>query len=179
MNNQYLIGVTDLTPAEIIALWSMRTRVRHGPDSPLLVKGFCSAFGLSNVESALAYFESAFRILANHVKYDLWLLSPGCDFLSRGEAFLLHFLASVQSDRTALSKELAGTLVTSDWVYPFYNRLQGWVSVFRERHLYLPLRSGLSPRNGIEVGRDLGKGTLKLANAYQLEKQEVFSLSYC
>ena len=93
--------VGRLGTGEQLVLWALRQRLRDGePASPVLVRGFRLAFGLAELEPALAAFEDLCRALDERAAGpDPWLLPLRCAYVSAGERTVLALVASAQAGK--------------------------------------------------------------------------------
>jgi hypothetical protein len=101
--------VGQLAPTEQFLLWALRRRTTDGgATSPVLVHGFCLAFGLAQVEPALAAFERFCALVEAEGLRDQGLLPLVCPCVSAGEQRLLAILLA---PRPAIAEALARLVV--------------------------------------------------------------------
>jgi hypothetical protein len=101
--------VGQLAPTEQFLLWALRRRTTDGGTiSPVPVHGFCLAFGLAQVEPALAAFERFCALVEAEGLRDQGLLPLVCPCVSAGEQRLLAILLA---PRPAIVEALARLVV--------------------------------------------------------------------
>ncbi len=101
--------VGQLAPGEQFLLWALRRRVTDGGcASPLLVHGFRLAFGLAELERALATFERLCEVIETGGLRDQGLLPLRCPCVSADEQRLL---AMVLAPQPAITEALARLIV--------------------------------------------------------------------
>lgn len=105
--------VGQLGPGEQFVLWALRQRLGDevGAASPSLLRGFRLAFGLAEIEAALAAFEGLFRALLHGARpgeVDVLPLRSAC--VSAGERAVLRLVVAAQAGERFLLEALADRL---------------------------------------------------------------------
>ncbi len=107
--------VGQLGPGEQFVLWALRQRLRDGEvPSPAFLHGFRLAFGLAQLEPALASFERLFRALHEHCRRDLGLFPLRCACVSADEQAIIALVAAAQAGEGPWLDALVARLVGPD-----------------------------------------------------------------
>jgi hypothetical protein len=107
--------ISQLGPGEQFVLWALRQRLRDGKGpSPAFLHGFRLAFGLAQLEPALANFECLFRALHEHCRRDLGLFPLRCACVSADEQAVIALVAAAQAGEGPWLDALVARLVGPD-----------------------------------------------------------------
>ena len=87
--------------------------------------------------SALASFEAAYRLLADHGARVLTLLSPPCGFVTHDEICLLALCRAVQAGDRANARRQAGPLAGPAWSPFLLASVERFTRLLAERSLRL------------------------------------------
>ena len=104
--------IDALAAPDRFVLWALRQRLAGtGGCSSLVSTGFRRVLDAGHATPALAAFEAAYRVLADHGVRSLRLLPPSCGFITHDEVGLLSLCCATQSGPAASVCRQAGALV--------------------------------------------------------------------
>lgn len=134
--------VTALAPAEQLLVWAFRRRLHDAAAGPAcLAHGFRLAFGLAQVEAALAAFERLFELLAHHARADIVLSPLSCRRVSPDEERIMALAGALQHGRPAAAGIMAGSLVEPGSAAGLWEAMAAFVRLLTLADLGLPARS--------------------------------------
>lgn len=140
--------VLALSTAEQFALWSLRHRRAFPWDGDILAEGFFRAFGVVEVEEALAAFAAFCDPIGRHGRRRLSLNGCRCRALAADERCLLILLGAAQGGALRHSQALADWLCRPAGQEALVDSAGRLARSFRSRGLLLPQPIGNNPCGG-------------------------------
>lgn len=130
----------QLRTAELFVVWSLRHARARPWDSCALAEAHLRAFGLAEVERALAGFAALRGALAMHARRRLSLNGCACGAVSADERAVLTLVAAAQADAQAHADALAAWLCRPAGQPPLIEAARAYAAALARRGLLLPLR---------------------------------------
>ena len=132
------MATDGLAAPDIFVLWTLRQRLAGAGGCRRLVSmGFHRVLGAEHAGPALAAFEAAYQVLADHGRRTLMLLPPSCGFITHDEVRFLSLCCATQSGRNASARREATWLVGPVWSPFLFASLERLTCVFARRSLRL------------------------------------------
>ena len=132
------MAIDGLTTPDVFLLWALRQRLSGpGDHDGLISTGFRRVLGSVHATPALAAFEAACRVLADHGVRPVRLLPPSCRFITHDEARLLSLCRATQSGSDTSGRLQADTLVGPVWSPSLFASLERFTGVLARRSLLL------------------------------------------
>ena len=130
--------IDGLGAPDLFVLWALRQRRAEAGGCPRRVStGFRRVLGDVHAARALAAFEAAYRVLADHGVRTLTLLPPACGLITCNEVRLLALCRATQASRTASARRQAGALVGPVWSPFLFASLERFTRALTRRSLRL------------------------------------------
>lgn len=135
----------QLRTSEQFVLWSLRHARARPWDSCTIAEAHFRAFGIAEVEEALAAFAALRDALARHGRRRLSLNGCACGQLSADERAVLNLLAASQAGAQAHARALAAWLCQPSGQTLLVDAARAYVGALGRRGLVLPLRQPSRP----------------------------------
>jgi len=132
------MAIDSLTTPDVFLLWALRQRLSGtGGHDSLVSTAFRRVLGSVHATPALAAFEAACRVLADHGVRPVRLLPPSCGFITHDEACLLSLCRATQSGSDTSGRLQADALVGPVWSPFLFTSLERLTGVLARHSLLL------------------------------------------